>query len=297
MNIFVSYSWENNTFVNKLDVLFKNIGIILRRDVRDVKYKQSINNYIETIRDADFCLMIISDQYLKSKNCMYEVLEFIKDKNYKDKILPIIYEDVKIYDAKDRLSYIEFWQNEYDKINKLRSAIDTLAQVDVIQELKIVENIKINISDFLSSISDLQLITIDKEITLKQFNEIIDYVNPKSEIFEKSPNERAYLVVNIPGSIRENVFKWWQYKSAGYINDIREAKVFLEDEAEDFFSKSDCPEWENKKYTAIPIDVIIDLNINVIPFNNEYVEKIRNNIGLIGNKLLFIKSDEVDNYF
>jgi hypothetical protein len=124
MNIFVSYSWENNTFVNKLDVLFGNIGITLRRDVRDVKYKQSIKSYMETIRNADFCLMIISNQYLKSENCMYEVLEFIKDKNYKDKILPIIYDDVNIYNAKDRLFYIEFWQNEYDKINKLLSDVD-----------------------------------------------------------------------------------------------------------------------------------------------------------------------------
>jgi len=40
----------------------------------------------------------------------------------------------------------------------------------------------------------------------------------------------------------------------------------------------------------------IDFDINVIPFNQEYVEKIRDNIGLIGNKRLFLKSDEVEYY-
>ena len=297
MNIFVSYSWENNTLVNKLDVLFKNIGIIPRRDIRDVEYKQSIKNYMKTIRDADFCLMLISNQYLKSKNCMYEVLEFIKDESYKDKILPIIFKDVKIFNAKDRLSYIEYWQNEYENTNKLRSGIDILTQVDIIQELKIVENIKMNIADFLVSISDLKLIIIDEEITYKQFKEIMKCINPENNSFNTVSNGKAYFVVNLPRSMKEHVFKWWQYKSAGYVNDIREAKLFLEDEIESFFDKSDYSEWEYKKFAAIPIKNIIDFDINVIPFNSEYVAKIRDNNEVIGNKRLYLKSEEIDYYF
>jgi hypothetical protein len=166
----------------------------------------------------------------------------------------------------------------------------------LIQELKKVDNIKINISDFLLSISDLKLIIVDKEISLKQFNEIIDYISPKEKISEKPLNERAYFVVNLPRSIKESVFKWWQYKSVGYVNDIREAKIFLEDEAEIFFNKSDCPEWENKKYAAILIDLVINFDINVVPYNQEYIEKICSNTRLIGNKRLLLKLDEVDYY-
>jgi len=158
MNIFISYSWENNIFVEKLDALFMSIGIKLRRDVRDVKYKQSIKAYMKTIRDTDLCLMVISDHFLKSKNCMYEVLEFIKDENYEKKILPIIYGNLKIFNARDRHCYIEYWQNEFENINRLCSETDILTQIDIIQELKIIENIKLNISDFLASISDLKLI-------------------------------------------------------------------------------------------------------------------------------------------
>lgn len=38
----------------------------------------------------DYIILIISDSYLKSKNCMYEVMEMMRDSEYKDKIFPAV---------------------------------------------------------------------------------------------------------------------------------------------------------------------------------------------------------------
>jgi hypothetical protein len=93
---------------------------------------------MKKIRDMDYCLMIISDSYLKSQNCMYEVLEFIKDDNYINKILPIICKGTRIFSSVDRTYYTKYWQDEYKKIEHSSNGIDLLNQEDIIKNLKII---------------------------------------------------------------------------------------------------------------------------------------------------------------
>ena len=82
--IFLSYNWNNETIADAIESYFKDTPITIKRDKRDLHFKQSIKEFMKQIRKTDYALMIISEDYLKSSNCMYEVLEFIKDENYKE---------------------------------------------------------------------------------------------------------------------------------------------------------------------------------------------------------------------
>lgn len=159
--IFISYAWKDEDTVDTIDNAFKSVGITLIRDKRDLNYCQNIKDFMKTIRNADYALMIISNSYLKSKNCMYEVLEFVKDENYKDKILPVLLEDCNdIFDIKGQSEYIKFWQEEYNKNKEHLSEIDLLNSPSLINELKIIDNISKNIGEFLSTISNMKLISL-----------------------------------------------------------------------------------------------------------------------------------------
>lgn len=68
IDIFLSYSWNNDNIANRLDELFSLENIMLIRDKKEIKYKQSIKEFMRKVRKSDFCLMIISDDYLKSTN-------------------------------------------------------------------------------------------------------------------------------------------------------------------------------------------------------------------------------------
>jgi hypothetical protein len=297
MDIFISYSWENKSISDKLDVLFKSNGIVPKRDIRDINYRKSIKEYMKKIRKSDYCLMIISDSFLKSKNCMYEVLEFIKDENYKNRILPILCDDTKIFNASDRAIYIKFWQDDYEKFDNLRESINPLNQEDILNELKIIENIQRNISEFLSNISDMQLVIVNNDISLKQYLEIFNIIKPSEKYVNKDIDNEGYFITNIPRTINEKIFKWWQVKSAGYINDIREAKIFTKNEIIDFFEKSEYPIWENKKFTGIPINIILSMESNIIPFTHEFIISIQKNKDLIyGNKQLYLNKEELEEY-
>ena len=39
----------------------------------------------------DYTILLISDAYLKSSNCMYEVFEVMRDRRYKDKTFLAVY--------------------------------------------------------------------------------------------------------------------------------------------------------------------------------------------------------------
>ena len=65
-SIFVSYSWKNGIIADTLDSLFRNKGIELRRDIRDLNITDSVKAFMKTIRHSDYSIMIISEDYLKS---------------------------------------------------------------------------------------------------------------------------------------------------------------------------------------------------------------------------------------
>ncbi len=170
--IFISYCWANEAEVDIVDQSFSSDGITLIRDKRETKYKDSFKQFMKGIRKTDYVLMVISDQYLKSKNCMYEVLEVLKDDNYKDRILPIVLDNSNnIYSPSGPLKYLEHWDKEY---NLLKEQISNHSPEDVIsvtEDLKIIRNIKGSIVDFVKIISDLKNIPFE-ELQRNNFAEI-----------------------------------------------------------------------------------------------------------------------------
>ncbi len=95
ISIFISYSWNDRTFVDGFDEKLQKHGYKIERDIRDAEYAKSIKEFMKRIRRADYSIIILSDSFLKSENCMREILEFIKDDDYKNRIIPVILNSVK----------------------------------------------------------------------------------------------------------------------------------------------------------------------------------------------------------
>lgn len=144
---------------NEIEDDLSKLQIDLVRDVRDLEYKAKISDFMGKIRDSDYAILLISKSYLSSKNCMKEVLHILKDKNFEDKILPVIVDGTKIYSTEDRLEYTKYWLKEKEAINTLISSIPATAIIDEISELKAVEEIVSRINEFLSYISDIKNLT------------------------------------------------------------------------------------------------------------------------------------------
>lgn len=174
--IFLSYSWKDKAKADEIDNDFKDVGILMTRDIRDTKFKTNLKEYMRGVRSHDYMLMLVSDSFLKSVNCMYEVLEIFKEKNYKERILQIILNNAKIKDVSSRLDYIQFWENQEKLLNDKakNSSLKNLGAIaDDLQQIDFISN---HIGEFLEFLSDELYVTFE-ELKRTNYKSILSFIN------------------------------------------------------------------------------------------------------------------------
>lgn len=202
IDIFVSYCQKDSVHADNIDLYFKNKGITIHRDIRDISNWKSIHEYMGTIRKMDYAILIISDNYLKSFNCMYEVLEVMKEKDYTNKIFPVVVE-TSIYPSAGRISYIRYWQDKYKELQEQISQIDVVNAGNIIDDLKKTQNIVLSMDEFLAKVADMNnpsVSDVNKAIEDKlQQNGLLN--NSSISVENKSyntPENDIFSSLNIP---------------------------------------------------------------------------------------------------
>ncbi|MBQ1172983.1 MAG: toll/interleukin-1 receptor domain-containing protein [Lachnospiraceae bacterium] len=174
VNIFLSYSWKNDSQANDIYEYFKaKQGIEIHRDKIDVGIWDSIKEYMDSIAEMDFIIILISDDYLKSMNCMYEVMEVMRSKLYEKKIFPVVI-NKDIYEPIHRAKYIKYWTNKYNELKDELNGIQYDAIGKLGNDLKKIGDIKNNIGDFLDIISNMnnpEIVDVNEEIEKKLLEE------------------------------------------------------------------------------------------------------------------------------
>lgn len=150
MDIFLSYCWHESNIANCIESNFKRFGIYLTRDFRDMKYNQNIHAFMERITLSDRIILLISDDFLKSVNCMYEASQILPITDKEDRVFPIIVNDTHIFTMKDKRHYIDYWNNYLKKSNSLNRKYNS----NFTEELKDIKIANDSISDFIDFIKD-----------------------------------------------------------------------------------------------------------------------------------------------
>jgi len=158
--IFLSYCWDDTERANTIDAYLKEKGIIVTRDIRGVDTWQSLKDFMQTIRNNDFAVLLISDAYLKSVNCMYEVLEIMKEQKYRTRIFPAII-DSAIYSTDKQIEYVQHWENRVATLKGNLASLEYTNGLALGYELKKVEDISRSVAEFLHTISDMKNPMID----------------------------------------------------------------------------------------------------------------------------------------
>ena len=195
--VFLSYSWADKFFADFIDEALSKMGIILKRDERDIAFKESLKEFMESIGKHDFVISIISDNYLKSVNCMYEIYEVMRDREYKDKMLLVILDksdstlignlhsehnsfSADIYDVHSRIKYITFWEQQQKKLEEMIDTIQVqVNKVEPLAELRRIQNISSNIGEFLNDISDWKNVSLT-ELNENKFKKFLDIIYQNS---------------------------------------------------------------------------------------------------------------------
>jgi hypothetical protein len=188
--IFLSYCWKDEETVDAIDNYFKIRNVLFQRDKRDIEKWGSIKKYMKRIRESGYAILVISDAYLKSKNCIYEVLELMKDENYKARILTVVLDSVNIYNSIGRSEYIKYWNDEYKNLEEaIKNINDSISTIKLSEDLKIIREIKDTIGEFMHIVADLNnpgIDDINRDIAMKLRNIGIEINDEWKTIFEES---------------------------------------------------------------------------------------------------------------
>ncbi|NIM15297.1 MAG: TIR domain-containing protein [Candidatus Aminicenantes bacterium] len=112
--IYISYAWggESEEIANRLDEAFREKGIPIIRDKLDLGFKGRINEFMERIGRGKCVIVVISNKYLESRNCMFELMQIAKSGDFYGRIFPVVLDDAKIYDPEERIKYVQYWEKK-----------------------------------------------------------------------------------------------------------------------------------------------------------------------------------------
>lgn len=152
--IFLSYNWHDGEIADRIDKYLSGLSnITVKRDIRNIGTWKSIREFMKSIRNQDYVVLIISDYYLKSKNCMFEVTEVMKEQAYGERIFPAVVE-CGIYDPLIRAEYISYWQQECDKLEAAIRGLEPANATELTVELKRYKSIASSIGEFLGMVAE-----------------------------------------------------------------------------------------------------------------------------------------------
>lgn len=208
--LFISYCHKDQAIV---EIVEKAIRSRFSNNVRistysDVQYRRSFKEFMQSIKEHDFVLSIVSDNYLKSKACMYEIGEIIHTEAFKEKMLFVLISEkerkfyahesgdiaANVYLHSERIRYVEYWDNECKRIEgELAKITRESARTQLYKHLsevhKIIDN---DLIPFLEFLADTNGLTFE-QLYSNNFGEIIGQIEPSAKKIKLPYNFRTPL--------------------------------------------------------------------------------------------------------
>jgi hypothetical protein len=160
--IFISYAWgeDREEIVNEIDQSLQKRVYKMVRDKRNLGYKGSIRKFMDRIGQGNCVIVVVSDKYLKSPNCMYELVVIAENKQFTDRIFPVVLSDAEIYDPVKRIEYVRYWEVKKAELNqKMRSLSDLANLKGLTEELDDYDRFRDEISGLASTLKDMNTLT------------------------------------------------------------------------------------------------------------------------------------------
>ncbi|CCI30625.1 Similar to tr/Q8YVS1/Q8YVS1 (fragment) [Microcystis sp. T1-4] len=161
--VYISYNWQedSNEMANQLVQAFAAKGIEIIRDKTHTTYKDSIKNFMRQIGQGKCVVAVISDRYLKSENCMFELVEIARNGDFYQRIFPIILPDARIHKDFERIDYLKYWEDEKAKLQAKYKQIDLAKTNSILETLNLYDEIRGNIDNLTNILKDMNTLNID----------------------------------------------------------------------------------------------------------------------------------------
>lgn len=305
-SVFISYNWGSDDIADELQIKLKPFADV-KRDKTSVRPWGNLPEFMDSIREQDFAVLIISDAYLRSDACLYEVLQLMKESDWDKKVMYIVTEDTHIYKATEQFDYIDYWERECVNLREKLSMYDPAITTDLAAELKKCESIKLSIGEFMAKVKSTSNPKKDKAIDL-----VVSRVEESSPavldsitiIADDEQEDRIINTADSSNNLKHNRDQGQLREGWNFHDDIA---LRLEMKARQLYGDSDRP--YTKIYDADSIEggCYAEVMINLLRMKSGYensnevidlfVKKCAGYIGKSGYEIEPSKSQELLNEF
>jgi hypothetical protein len=130
--IYFSYAWGDGNepgesrekIVNELYNSLLADGYDVRRDKMNLEYGGLISDFMREIGQGDLVAVFVSDKYLRSVYCMWELCEIYRNSlaekdRFASRILPVRVESLALDNPKTLTDYLKHWKDFFEEWNKM----------------------------------------------------------------------------------------------------------------------------------------------------------------------------------
>ncbi len=175
---YVSYAWsdedkDRETIVDKLCEKAEIRGTPILRDKKVLGFGDNIAKFMKEIGKGDRVFVILSDKYLKSPFCMFELFEIWRNSRQDEaefmkgcRVFTL--DDANIWDLMGRVRYASHWKSQHDEIDNAikKLGASVLGENDFVQ-FKLMQ-------DFVNHIGDV-LATFGNIVQPRSFDDLVKY--------------------------------------------------------------------------------------------------------------------------
>jgi hypothetical protein len=219
-SIYISHAWggESEVLVNKIVDRFEREGIPLTLDKKDLAYRQSIGQFMLNLGKADAIILVVSNKYLHSEYCMFELLQIYESDNIHSRIFPIVLEEVKIAKSTERLELVRYWEEQTKELEDKIRELQSLRHIEgITDDLNLYHSIRNKIAKLTSILKDINTLNVQLHQE-SDFSQLIDAVKSKVLLAnanneQKSSKAVAPIIVEVPKEEKtpkkkRNLFIW-----------------------------------------------------------------------------------------
>lgn len=159
--LYISYSWSCSEVIDSLCNGLTKAKIPYCRDIKDCGYRENIRRFEEEIGRGSKVLAYISDEYIKSINCMYELALVFAHGDVEKRLFPI----VTISNRRDTAYFkelFEYWNSEYQKRKEILDDLPSGASLQAIMELGYCNLIIHELPEIVNYLADVNTLTMDQ---------------------------------------------------------------------------------------------------------------------------------------
>lgn len=158
--VFISYAWRTDTeIVDRVTETLRERGLNVVRDKDALRYKDSIREFMERAGRTKAAVLVLSEAYLRSHNCMFELLEIHKSRELRARSFPIVLDADAIHDPVRILGHIKFWEEKIRELDEAMKGVEGSNLEGIRERLDLYREIRATVARLADVLGDMNHLT------------------------------------------------------------------------------------------------------------------------------------------